>query len=73
MRGLVGNAATLALVLLALCGRARAADAGPVAAADAIAVFDAGALRIAFGATGQVQSLYDLQRKKQYLAAGQPA
>ena len=34
---------------------------------------DAGALRVGFGRTGQIQSLYDLARKKEYLAAGQPA
>ena len=73
MRVSVWNTATLAFVLFTLCSRAIAADAGPVAAADAIAVFDAGALRVGFGRTGQIQSLYDLERKKEYLVANQPA
>jgi hypothetical protein len=35
--------------------------------------FDAGSLRITLSATGQVQSLYDVVDKKEYLVAGQPA
>jgi hypothetical protein len=73
MRGSAGNIATLTFVLFALCSRAIAADAGPVAAADAIAAFDAGSLRVGFGRTGQIRSLYDLERKKEYLVASQPA
>ena len=73
MRVSVWNTATLAFVLFTLCSRAIAADGGPMAAADAIAVFDAGALRVGFGQTGQIQSLYDFARKKEYLVAGQPA
>ena len=73
MRESVWNTATLTFVLFTLCSRAIAADAEPVAAAEAIAVFDAGALRVGFGRTGQIQSLYDLERKKEYLVANQPA
>ena len=60
MRVLIGSTAALVFVLFALGSRTIAADAGPGAAADAIGVFDAGALRVGFGRTGQIQSLYDL-------------
>ncbi len=39
-------------------------------AAEGSIQFNAGSLRVALSATGQVQSLYDVMGKREYLAAG---